>query len=58
VSDCEELVGFTHRWWWGSLPHLTSYPLLMLVLRNMLIKYTPFCTPKCSSYAGIWLWEI
>jgi len=17
VSDCEELVGVTHRWWWG-----------------------------------------
>ncbi len=30
----------------GSLPHLTSYPLLMLVLQNVLIKYTPFFTPK------------
>jgi len=34
------------------MPHSTSYPLLMLVLQNVLIKYTPFCTPKCSSYTG------
>jgi hypothetical protein len=40
-------------WRRESLPHSTSYPLLMLILQNVLIKYTPFCTPKCSPYAGV-----
>jgi len=45
-------------WRRESLPHSTSYPLLMLILQNVLIKYTHFCTPKCSPYAGVWLWRI
>ena len=30
----------------GESATFGSYPLLMLVLQNVLIKYTPFCTPK------------
>jgi len=43
-----DVFGLTlkHVWRRESLPHSTSYPLLMLVLKNVLIKDTPFCTPK------------
>ena len=52
LYSCSKLDEIFHKnleivkWRRESLPHSTSYPLLMLVLQNVLSKYTPFCTPK------------